>query len=139
MHDASTRHASSRGRQPRRRTPRTVIAGLLLAAGGASRFGSQKLLAPLADGLPLVRQTAMTLRGGVDLLVIVVGSEADAVGRVLVAVDATIVRNEEWAEGLSTSLRAGVRALPTDATAAIVALGDQPFVDPAVIHTMVAQ
>jgi len=116
-----------------------VIAGLLLAAGGATRFGSQKLLAPLADGVPLVRHTAMTLRYGVDTMVIVVGSEADDVTQVLNDVDAVIVRNDVWAEGLSTSVQAGVRALPTEAAAAIVALGDQPFVDPGVIHTIVKQ
>ena len=116
-----------------------MIAGLLLAAGGATRFGSQKLLAPLADGVPLVRHTAMTLRYGVDTMVIVVGSEADDVTQVLNDVDAVIVRNDVWAEGLSTSVQAGVRALPTEAAAAIVALGDQPFVDPGVIHTIVKQ
>jgi len=116
-----------------------VIAGLLLAAGGATRFGSQKLLAPLADGVPLVRHTAMTLCHEVDTMVIVVGSEADDVTQVLNDVDAVIVRNDVWAEGLSTSLQAGVRALPTEAAAAIVALGDQPFVDPGVIHTIVKQ
>lgn len=114
-----------------------MIAGLLLAAGGATRFGSQKLLAPLADGLPLVRHTAMTLRGAVDALVIVVGHEAGAVIRALHGVDAIIVTNDAWAAGLSTSLHAGVRALPADAAAAIVALGDQPFVDPAVIRAIV--
>jgi len=116
-----------------------VIAGLLLAAGGATRFGSQKLIAPLADGVPLVRHTAMTLRGGVDTMAIVVGSEADDVTRALNGVDALIVRNDSWAEGLSTSLHAGVAALPSEAAAAIVALGDQPFVDPGVIHTIVKQ
>ena len=72
-------------------------------------------------------------------MVIVVGSEADDVTQVLNDVDAVIVRNDVWAEGLSTSVQAGVRALPTEAAAAIVALGDQPFVDPGVIHTIVKQ
>lgn len=113
-----------------------MIAGLLLAAGGATRFGSQKLLATLAEGDPLVRRTAMTLRSGVDALLVVVGHEAEAVTRALNDVDATIVRNEVWPDGLSTSLRAGVRALPADAMAVIVALGDQPFVDPAVMQAI---
>ena len=116
-----------------------MIAGLLLAAGGATRFGSQKLLAPLADGIPLVRHTAITLRGGVDALVVVVGHDADDVTRALNGVDALIVRNDAWVEGLSTSLHAGVRALPTEADAAVVALGDQPFMDPGVVHAIVKQ
>jgi molybdenum cofactor cytidylyltransferase len=75
----------------------------------------------------------------VDTLVIVVGSEADDVTRALTGVDAMIVRNDGWANGLSTSLCVGVQALPTEAAAAIVALGDQPFVDAAVMHAIVKQ
>ena len=116
-----------------------MIAGLLLAAGGATRFGSQKLLAPLSDGRPLVWRAARALRDSVDALVVVVGCDADAVSRALVGIDATIVVNDAWADGLSTSLRAGVRALPANATAVVVSLGDQPLVDPAVQRAVIAK
>lgn len=116
-----------------------MIAGLLLAAGAATRFGSQKLLAPLADGVPLILQTARTLRAAVDELIVVVGHEAGAVARALDGSDATIVRNDEWADGMSTSLRAGVRALPIGAEAVVVALGDQPFLDPAIFQAVVRE
>jgi molybdenum cofactor cytidylyltransferase len=116
-----------------------MIAGLLLAAGGATRFGSQKLLARVDEGDTLVRQTALALRAETDTLVVVVGSEAEEVARELTDVDATIVMNEAWVDGLGASLRAGVRALPPAATAVLIALADQPFVDPTVMRAVVTE
>ncbi len=116
-----------------------MIAGLLLAAGGATRFGSQKLITPLAGDIPLVRHTAATLRDAVDALYVVVGHDADAVRFALIGVDATIVMNDDWSDGLSTSLRAGVRAVPDNTVAVLVGLGDQPFVDPAVMRAVITE
>ena len=84
-----------------------MIAGLLLAAGGARRFGSQKLVATL-DDVPLVRHAAQALAQETDELIVVVGSESAAVTRALDGIDARIVENAEWERGLSTSIRCGV-------------------------------
>jgi molybdenum cofactor cytidylyltransferase len=113
-----------------------VIAGLLLAAGGARRFGSQKLVAPL-DGIPLVRHAAAALGRSTDVLVIVIGHEADAVRAALSDVDASIVENTDWSQGLSSSLRHGLAALTPDVEAIVVALGDQPRIDPLVVRSLV--
>ena len=59
-----------------------MIVGLLLAAGGARRFGSQKLVATL-DDVPLVRHAAQALAQEMDELIVVVGSESAAVTRAL--------------------------------------------------------
>lgn len=114
-----------------------MIAGLLLAAGGARRFGSQKLVAQVG-GTAIVRHAADALRGGVDELVVVVGSDAPLVREALAGLDAWFVENSEWAAGLSTSLRAGISALRREADAAVVALGDQPGLDPALVDAVVA-
>lgn len=114
-----------------------MIAGLLLAAGGARRFGSQKLLAAVGDDRPLVLHTAVALRVTVDVMVVVVGSEAESVARALDGVDCTIVVNDAWVEGLGGSLRAGIRALPSHTAAVVIALGDQPYVDPAVTRGII--
>jgi molybdenum cofactor cytidylyltransferase len=113
-----------------------VIAGLLLAAGGARRFGSQKLLAPLG-GSPLVRRAAATLATETDQLWVVVGSEAAAVRRALDGLPACFVENEQWAEGLSSSLAAGIRALPQGFDAIVIGLGDQPSVEREVIRRVI--
>lgn len=113
-----------------------MIAGLLLAAGGARRFGSQKLVATL-DDVPLVRYAAQALAQETDELIVVVGSEAAAVTRALDGIDARIVENAEWERGLSTSIRCGLRAVKQDTTAIVVALGDEPFIDSTVSRALI--
>lgn len=113
-----------------------MIAGLLLAAGGARRFGSQKLIAPL-DGIPLVRHAAAALARSTDALVIVVGHEAGHVRAALADVDASIVENPDWSQGLSSSLRHGITAMSLDVAAVVVALGDQPRIDPLVVRSLI--
>jgi molybdenum cofactor cytidylyltransferase len=113
-----------------------VIAGVLLAAGGSSRFGSQKLVATL-DEAPLVRHAAMSLARSTDALVIVLGHEADAVRAALSDVDALLVENPDWSQGLSSSVKCGVAALPADVDAIVVALGDQPRIDPLVVRSLI--
>jgi molybdenum cofactor cytidylyltransferase len=113
-----------------------VIAGVLLAAGGARRFGSQKLVAPF-DNAPLVWHAAAALARSTDALVIVIGHEADAVRAAVSDVDASIVVNPDWRQGLSSSLKCGIASLPADAEAIVVALGDQPRIDPLVVRSLV--
>jgi molybdenum cofactor cytidylyltransferase len=115
-----------------------VIAGLLLAAGGARRFGSQKLVARLG-GTAIVRHAADALRAGVDELVVVVGSDAPVVRDALAGLEARFVDNHAWANGLSTSLHAGIQAVRAEADAVVVALGDQPGLDPAQVNAVVAR
>lgn len=113
-----------------------MIAGVLLAAGGARRFGSQKLVATF-DGAPLVRHAAGTLARSTDALVIVIGHDAEAMRTALTGIDASIVVNADWKQGLSSSLRCGIAALPPGVEAIVVALGDQPRVDPLVVRSLV--
>ncbi len=110
-----------------------MIAGVLLAAGGARRFHSQKLIA-LLEGTPVVLHSARVLAAETDRLVVVVGSEADGVRSALTGVDAVIVENSGWESGLASSLRAGIAALSDDVEAAVVTLGDQPRLDASVVR-----
>jgi molybdenum cofactor cytidylyltransferase len=115
-----------------------VIAGILLAAGGARRFGAQKLVQSL-DGRPLVRYAAETLAAETDGLLVVVGNDATAVGAAVDGVATQIVENPDWGDGLSTSLRAGVASLPPDVDAVVVCLGDQPRIGRDVIRGVIAE
>jgi len=118
----------------------TRVAGVLLAAGTSSRFGGQNKLLATVDGDPLVRRAARTLLDApVEPVVVVVGHEADRVTGAVADLDVTIVRNDDYAAGQSTSVRAGIRAVAdADADAAVVALGDMPFVDPGTVRTLLA-
>ncbi|MEO6877644.1 MAG: nucleotidyltransferase family protein [Gemmatimonadaceae bacterium] len=115
-----------------------MIAGLLLAAGGARRFGSQKLVA-LLGGEPLVRRAAQVLAATTDRVTVVVGNEAAVVQSALNGLAVHFVENSNWSSGLASSLVCGIQSLPADAEAVVIALGDQPHIDPTVVRAVVAR
>ena len=118
-------------------TPETGI--VLLAAGRGTRFGdSPKLLADL-DGRPLVRHAAeAALATGLAPVVVVLGAHAAAVRAALDGLPLRFVENPDFAAGLSTSLQAGLAALPERCAGAVVMLGDMPRVAPAQITRLAA-
>jgi molybdenum cofactor cytidylyltransferase len=114
-----------------------VIAGIVLAAGASRRFGSQKLLAPVG-GIPLVRRTVeQLLTTALDELVVVLGSDAARVGSALEGLRVRTVTNPDYRSGMSTSVRAGLDALPPTVDAALIALADQPGIGPAIVDRIV--
>ena len=107
------------------------LAGLVLAAGAASRFGAPKQLAVLG-GEALVARAVRLATGCCDAGVLVVtGAHAAAVADVLAGSGAGLVRNSDWQDGMATSLACGVGALPADAAACLVMLCDQPGISAA--------
>jgi CTP:molybdopterin cytidylyltransferase MocA len=114
-----------------------AAAGILLAAGSASRMGQNKLLLELG-GEPMVRRVARrALEGGLDPLLVVVGHDEPAVRAALAGLPCRLVPCPEWHRGQAASLAAGVTALPADAGAAVVVLGDMPLVEPDAIRAVV--
>jgi CTP:molybdopterin cytidylyltransferase MocA len=111
-----------------------LIAGLILAAGGASRFGSPKQLAEL-DGVPLLQHAvnAMVDVFAITRTIVVLGARADDIREAVDFRGAETVVCEAWADGMAASLRCGVEALGDDVDWAIVTLGDQPRITPQVI------
>jgi len=108
--------------------PLTV--GIVLAAGAARRMGGRAKGLIERDGVPLVRRTALALLdAGVDEVVVVTGHEAEAVGAALDRLPVRIAHNADYAAGRTGSLRAGLRALPTDTAVVVVALADQPLLE----------
>jgi molybdenum cofactor cytidylyltransferase len=109
-----------------------VTRALILAAGGSRRFGAPKQLA-LLDGRPLLQHVIDVAAAYQPLVVL--GAHADEIRR-SIDVGEHIV-NDQWADGQSTSLRAGVAAL-AGADRVLVLLGDMPFVNRAVIEAVLA-
>ncbi len=104
------------------------IAALLLAAGQSRRMGSNKLLAEI-DGKPMVARTATRLLSShARPIVAVLGNQADAVDAALGRLPVERVRNPAFAEGLSTSLKRGLAALPPECDGVVVCLADMPLV-----------
>lgn len=115
-----------------------MIAAIVLAAGRATRFGRQKVLAELG-GAPLVRHVVERLQEtGVEEIIVVAGDEADEMGRAIHGLRARLAVNPRPDEGLSESLRVGLHAAPAAAAAFLIALGDQPLIEPFVIELMIA-
>ncbi|WP_219632708.1 NTP transferase domain-containing protein [Haloechinothrix aidingensis] len=106
-----------------------TVAGLLLAAGAGTRFGGPKALAVL-DGRPLVEHgTALLRDAGCAPIHVVLGAAAERVRAVADLGGTQPVTNEDWADGLASSLRAGLRSLPSDVDAVLITLVDQPLID----------
>ncbi|MEA2290957.1 MAG: hypothetical protein QOD55_2954 [Solirubrobacteraceae bacterium] len=115
-----------------------MIAGLVLAAGAARRFGSPKQLAEL-DGVPLLQHAidAMLAVPQLDRVVVVLGAAAEHVAAAVKFATAEPVVCERWSEGMAASLRCGVEAAG-DADWVVVTLGDQPGITPEAIEAVIA-
>ena len=113
------------------------VAGVVLAAGGSTRFGGPKQLIDWF-GQPMVRHVARTaLAAELDPVVVVVGAHQDGVRRALEGLPVIVVDNPDWAAGQSSSIRAGVEALPGETGAAIFLLSDQPQAPERLLSTLV--
>jgi molybdenum cofactor cytidylyltransferase len=115
------------------------IAGLVLAGGRSSRMAPRNKLLETVGGEPMVRHVAAkALAGGAQPVIVVTGHEAAAVTAALGGLDVTIAANPDYADGLSTSLRAGLRALPACIDGALILLGDMPDIETSVLTALMA-
>ncbi len=107
------------------RAPSVVV----LAAGTSSRFGKTKQIAKIG-GLTMVERTLKAIPSRrVQDVVVVIGHEADAIAKTLGdRYPVRMVVNQDYRKGVGTSIRAGVRALPSDSSGALLLLVDQPFI-----------
>jgi len=115
------------------------LAGVLLAAGQATRMGRNKLLLEL-DGRTLLRRAVdVAVAGGLDPVIVVLGHEAERAERELEDAPCRTVFNPGHAAGRGSSLRAGVAAVPDGAAAAVALLADMPHVTGEMIAAVVAR
>ena len=115
------------------------IAGLVLAAGRSTRMGGPNKLLEEINGKPLVRIVAeQALASRANPLIVVTGHQRERVERALAGLRVTFVHNPDFADGLSTSLKAGIKAVPAEADGAIVTLGDMPQVSAKLLDRLIA-
>jgi len=126
-----------------RRFGGSKIGAVILAAGASSRFraggGSDptKLVAKL-DGEPIVRRVVgAALAAKAHPVVVVTGYARDWVEAAIAGLDIGVTFNPRFASGLSSSLSAGLSAMPRDAVGAIVLLGDMPRIEPRLIDALI--
>lgn len=119
--------------------PEPRIGAVILAAGRGTRFGPEPKLLALLDGEPLVRHVAKAaLASSARPVVVVLGAHSAAVGTALGGLDLHRVDNPDHAAGLSTSLRAGLAAMPDEIDAVVVLLGDMPRITVAHLDGLIA-
>jgi molybdenum cofactor cytidylyltransferase len=115
------------------------VAAVVLAAGRSTRMGSINKLIAEIGGKPLVRIAAeRALASRASPVIVVTGHERERVEVALAELPVRFVHNPSYAEGLGTSLKAGIAAVPADADGAIVCLGDMPQVDHQLIDKLIA-
>lgn len=113
------------------RPPVTVI---VLAAGCSTRFGSNKLLHHVDGAVPMIRRVVQTAGScGFHEIVVVVGHDSEAVKDALVGLPVRFVENRRYAEGIATSIHAGVEAARAKNSGYLVILGDMPYITPATL------
>jgi molybdenum cofactor cytidylyltransferase len=116
------------------------VLAVVLAAGAGRRFGSTKMLAPLA-GRPVIEHVLDAVaEAGLADVVVVLGDQAAAIRSAVTWRTERIAINSRPMDGLSSSLRVGLDAAAEDRAveAVLVLLGDQPAVRPAVISAVLA-
>lgn len=119
--------------------PRGGVAAIVLAAGSSSRMGQPKALLPLL-GKPLLVHSLDTLRASpVDEIVLVVGAEANRIRGAVTLEKIRVIVNSEYASGMSSSIRAGCRAVSPSAGAFLIVLADQPLVAVATVDALVSR
>jgi molybdenum cofactor cytidylyltransferase len=115
------------------------IAAILLAAGRSTRMGGPNKLLAEIGGKPLVRIAAeQALASRARPVIVVTGHQRDKVEAALQGLDVRTVHNPNFAEGLSTSVKTGLAAVPETADGAIVCLADMPQVTATLIDKLVA-
>jgi len=124
------------------------VAGIILAAGGSTRFGKPKQLLDW-KGQPFVRAVATkALAAGLSPVVIVVGANAEQVESTVKDLDVMIVRNIDWISGQANSIREGIKVFLSSLTegfendlekagAAIFLLVDQPQITTSILLGLV--
>jgi molybdenum cofactor cytidylyltransferase len=127
--------------QPREAKPARPgkVAALVLAAGQSRRMGqANKLLAPV-DRQPMVAHAVdAMLASRAAPVIVVTGHQADAVRAALAERSVIWAHNPDYASGLSSSLAAGLAALPEDAEGVVIGLGDMPRITAAQIDRLIA-
>jgi molybdenum cofactor cytidylyltransferase len=113
------------------------ICAILLAAGASKRFGSDKLLHPLAGGTPVAAAALANLRSAVPRVIAVVRPGAATLEHLLREAGATVILCADADDGMGASLSSAVSAC-SDVAGWVVALADMPYIRPETIAKIAA-
>ncbi len=117
----------------------TKIACVVLAAGMAKRFGSTKQLAELGSAGQTLVQTAVNAAVGSrsSYVLLILGHDASEIVARLRPGRAQIILNREYETGIASSVRASISNIPSDSSAAIFMVADQPKVTSEILNQLI--
>jgi len=110
---------------------------LILAAGSSRRMGSQKLLLPYGQSTIIETVIDNVLNSSIDHVMVVLGANQEEIQDTLEHKPVQFCHNRKHEQGMLSSVICGIRALPPDAVSALIYLGDQPGIHPAVTNTVI--
>jgi molybdenum cofactor cytidylyltransferase len=116
------------------------VSAVVLAAGASTRMGRAKQLLPLGETTVLTRTIENVRSAGLDDIVLVLGASADAIRRQLpqsLLESVKVVINHAYGQGMASSLREGLSNIDSRSDAALIILGDQPFLRPLTLHQII--
>jgi molybdenum cofactor cytidylyltransferase len=118
--------------------PRGAVAAIVLAAGMSQRMGRLKPLLPFGDK-PMLARVVETLQRSeaIHPIIVVTGNAASQIENALSEYSVQFAHNENFASGgMLSSVQTGMRALPNDAAAFFLVLGDQPAVNASTLNAL---
>ena len=114
------------------------IHAVFLAAGRSERMGRNNKLLLNADGIPLVRKSAINiLNSNVASMTVVTGFDENKIVNALSGLNVNFVKNINFREGLSSSLKAGLANITPTPSAVIICLADMPKIQPEHINQLI--
>lgn len=113
------------------------VAAIVLAAGASRRLGEPKQLVQICGESLLERTVRICREAGCDPIVVVLGASAEVIRSHCKLEGAVIVMNDEWAEGMGSSLRAGIYELDSVVDGCVVVTCDMPAVSPAHLQELI--
>jgi CTP:molybdopterin cytidylyltransferase MocA len=118
---------------------KTHLPAIVIAAGESRRMGRMKPLLPLGSRTVLQRVVDGLLASGLSPVTVVLGHRADEVAECLQGRPVEITVNENYRQGMLSSIQWGVKRLPPECPALLLALGDQPDVPPSVLPALIEE
>lgn len=124
------------------RIPKLSFAAVVLAAGSSSRLGAPKQLVRDGSETLLERSARVAAESGADSVIVVLGARAEQLQQLASLKKVIVTINQEWAEGMASSIRAGVQAalnLSRKPSGILLMSCDQPAVTPFHLQTLLAR
>ena len=113
------------------------IWAIILAAGESKRMGSPKMLLPFM-GITIIENVIANVSGSkVDNIMVVLGADRDSIVKLIRTKAVNYCYNENYKDGMLSSVVCGFRNIPIDHSAVLVFQGDQPLITPKAINSVI--